>query len=138
MGEIWNEKIHLLKLAKDLNPTDFYIWVDSGISSYRDIKPPSTRLNIKNTYPTDKLCHSSVDGDYHNFSGGVLLIHFNFIDTFHKIYYNYLKKCNRKDKWQCGSDQVIFTDIKDDYPELFHKMSTGYGKNLNLLYDELN
>jgi hypothetical protein len=42
---IWNEKIHLIKLAKDRdpNPTEYYIWIDAGIPPYRDKCPPSIR-----------------------------------------------------------------------------------------------
>ena len=141
IGMIWNEKIHLLKIARDYNivnnkNTQFYIWIDAGISSYRDTAPPNIRLNLKdtNSLPHDKLCYSHIDGDYHSFSGGVLLIHESFITTFHDIYYKYLNTC--QSRWKCGSDQFILTNILKDKPELFYKMSEGYGQNLVDLYNE--
>ena len=49
LGMIWNEKIHLLRFAKDIdvNPTEFYIWIDAGICVYRENKPPQKRFNLK-------------------------------------------------------------------------------------------
>ena len=140
LGMIWNEKVHLLKLSRDRNiannkNTEFYIWIDAGISAYRYSLPPTKRLNLKdvNSLPHNKLCYSHVDEDYHMFSGSVLLMHESFINTFHDIYYEYLKKCNSG--WKCGSDQYILTLIFNDKPELFYKMSHGYGKNLTDLYN---
>jgi hypothetical protein len=138
VATIWNEKIHLLKLAKDgdTNPTEFYIWIDAAVSCYRDKLPPSNKLNLKDVYslPKDKLCYSYVPEDYHNFSAGVLIIHRDFIDTFHDKYYKELENCN--DGWKCGSEQVIFTKLTNSNPELFYKMSEGYGENLVTLYEK--
>ncbi len=137
IGMIWNEKIHLLKFAKDNDEykTDFYIWVDAGIAPYREMPPPSKRLNLKNiaSLPKDKLCFSQVDESYHKFSAGCLIIHRDAIDNFHEKYYEILENCN--DGWKCGSDQYIFTLMMIKYPELFYKMSEGYGNNLIELYE---
>ena len=123
----------------DLNnnsTTDFYVWIDAGIAPYRDTQPPSVRLNLKNinSLPHDKICYSFVSEDYHNFSAGVLIMHKNIIDNVHDLYYNTLNQCNIKDSnWVCGSDQIIFTKMIKLYPELFYKMSDGYGENLTKL-----
>ena len=138
LGMIWNEKINLLKIAKDQDnsPTEFYVWIDAGVAPYRDLSPPDDRLNIKdvNSLPKNKLCYSGVNEDYHNFSGTVLIIHRDFIDTFHNKYYNMLSICD--DGWKCGSDQYIFTKLLKTEPEMFHKISEGYGQNLVELYDK--
>ena len=130
LGMIWNEKIHLLKLAKDNdpNPTQYYIWIDSGITPYRNKMPSQKKLNVNIKLPKKKLYYSSVYDFYHSFSGGVLLIDRDIIDEFHEKYYNLLSSCN--DGWKCGSDQIIFTRMMKLYPELFYQMSNGYGGNL--------
>ena len=139
VGYIWNEKIHLMKLAKDMDKqnnkvSEFYMWVDAGINIFRGNSPPTTRLNITHeNFPKDKLIYSSVQEDYHEFSGGVLLMHNTFIDKFHDIYYEFLKNC--KDTWKCGSDQYILTLIKQETPELFSPIEEkGYGKLLEKLF----
>jgi hypothetical protein len=135
---IWNEKMHMLKIAKDMDktPTDYYIWIDAGIASYRDNEPPSIRLNLKDidSLPRDKLCYSHVEDFYHNFSAGCLLIHRDAIDIFHDKYYEFLSECN--DGWKCGSEQYIFTKMMNKYPDMFYKMSEGYGTNLVDLYEK--
>lgn len=139
LGKIWNEKIHLIKLAKDRDiendsATEYYVWIDAGISIYRNNPPPSKKLMLKDL-PKNKLCISSVDGGYHRFSAGILLIHREFIDTFHEIYYNQLSSCD-SNEWKCGSEQFVLTKIQDDRPELFHIMGDGYGAILPILYDK--
>lgn len=138
LGMIWNEKIHMLKKAKDADktPTDFYIWSDAGIAPYRETEPPTVRLNLKDvdSLPKDKLCYSHVNDSYHNFAATCLIIHRDAIDNFHDKYYKLLSECN--DGWKCGSDQYIFTKMMNKYPELFYKLSDGYGGNLLKLYEK--
>jgi len=122
IGMIWNEKVHLIKLAKDMdkNPTEYYMWIDAGIAPYREKMPPQKRLNIDSTrLPSKKLYYSGVDEDYHHFSAGVLILHRDIIDEFHDKYYSTLQSCN--EEWKCGSEQVIFTKMQNVYPELFHE-----------------
>lgn len=142
LGMIWNEKIHLLKLAKyiDDNQTEFYIWIDAGVCVYRENKPPQKRFNLKdiNSLPKNKLCYSHVIEDYHEFAATVLIIHSSFIDEFHYYYYEMLKYCVEnisEDKWRCGSEQFIFTKLMEVKPDFFYKIAEGYGQNLVELYD---
>jgi len=138
LGMIWNEKIHMLKVAKDMdeNPTDFYVWSDAGIAPYRENEPPQVRLNLKDvdSLPKDKLCYSYVSDSYHNFAATCLIIHRDIIDDFHDKYYELLSNCN--DNWKCGSDQYIFTKMMNKYPDMFYKISEGYGTNLVELYEK--
>jgi hypothetical protein len=144
LGMIWNEKIHLLKLAKDMdpNPTEYYIWIDAGVAPYRHQMPPQNRLNIDlSMFPPNKLYYSQVNGVYHNFAATVLIISRNIIDEFHDKYYEILKDCNEVN---CGSDQYVFTKMMKMYPDLFYKMfedndnGVGYGKNLVDLYSDIH
>jgi hypothetical protein len=137
LGMIWNEKVHLLKLAKDMDtvPTEYYCWIDAGVAPYREKYPPQERLNIKDgLLPPKKMYYSRVEDEYHNFAATVLLIHRDIIDEFHDKYYEILNTC--QDEWKCGSDQYIFTKMMNKYPEMFHKISDGYGENLTILYEK--
>ena len=156
LSMIWHEKIHLMKMAKDYDDqqkktTEFYVWIDSAIAPYRDKMPPSVRLNLRdvNSLPHDKICHSGIfinndlmlDGstsDRDIFSAGCIIIHNSMIDSVHELYYKSLEECNMNnvESGYCGQEQHILTDMKDKYPDLFHKMSSGWGANLEVLYDK--
>lgn len=157
LSMVWHEKINMLKMAKDYDitqngkPTEFYVWIDSGIATYRDKSPPSTRLNMKDIHslPHDKLCYSGVfipndimlDGsraDREIFAATSIIMHSDIIDKIHDLYYNLLENCNKVhvENGYCGSDQHVFTDMKDEHPELFYKMADGWGTNLEVLYNE--
>ena len=61
---IWNEKAFLVKKALKINPfnSEYFCWVDAGICTYRDNKPPNKLFpNIEelNKLPKDKLIYSS-------------------------------------------------------------------------------
>ena len=141
LGKIWHEKIHLMKYVKDNYPTvEFYIWCDAGACVYRDRPPPAVRLNLKNvdTLPHNQFCYSDPlnMNSYHNFSGTVYIIHRNMIDRFHQLFLDYVDVCHETyNDWRCGSDQVVFTEMMKDRPELFFKLAEGYGANLSALYD---
>ncbi len=137
LSKIWLEKINMIKLTKDnIEPkTDFYIWIDAGICTFRDKKPPSTGFNQKclKTLPKDTLSYSFVDEDYHNFAAGVIIIPINIVDNIHKLFYKKLSEC--EDGWRCGSEQFILTKILEENSYLFNKLTEGYGKNLEYLFD---
>ena len=53
-----------------------------------------------------------------------------------ELFQEYIMVCTEMyNDWRCGSDQVIFTEMMKDYPELFFKLADGYGTNLKALYD---
>ena len=140
LGMIWHEKIHCMKLAKDndKSPTDFYVWIDAGVCTYRNIKPPTIRLNLLNvdSLPIDRLCYAAVDEDYHGFAATVLIMHKSLIDKFHSIYYQMLESITTFiDDFRCGSDQFIHTILLKKYPNHYMKIANGYGENLLTLYN---
>ena len=146
LGMIWNEKIHMMKLAKEwceknkTDTTEFYIWIDAGIAPYRNVVPPSFKLTLKNVHdlPHDKIIYTDSEDKLHNFSGGAFMIHRGMIDTVHETYYNKLGQCNNASdvKWHCGVDQIIFKKMREDNPALFYKIGNGYGSLLAILYDK--
>ena len=64
LNMIWNEKLFLMQKAAHLNPykSDFFAWVDAGITNYRNKAPPTTVFpdpaKLK-TLPKDKLIFSA-------------------------------------------------------------------------------
>jgi len=142
VAKIRHEKINLMKLAKDMdgeNATEFYIWYDAGASIFRNDPPPSIRLCLKdvNSLPHDRILYSDPypSSNIYSYATTIHVIHKNLIDDIRTLYYRYLKKCvSKKNDWQCGSDQLIFTEILKKHPLLFCKIATGYGENIRPLY----
>jgi hypothetical protein len=143
LGKIWHEKINLMKLAKDMdgeNATDFYVWYDAGASLFRDDPPPSIRLNLKdvNSLPRNKILYSEPypSNGKHSYASTIHIIHKDLIDDIHKLYYVALRRVasSKQKDWQYGSDKTLLTELIQKYPQLFCKISTGYGENINELY----
>ncbi len=138
LGQIWLEKINLIKLTKEKYPDyDFYIWIDAGICVFRDKEPEKKKFSqeVLKSLPEDKLSYSYVNEEYHKMSGGVLIVPNNIVEKIHKLFYKEFKQCAKKENnWKCGSDQYIFTKLINKYPELFNKIAEGYGENLPKLF----
>lgn len=151
LNMIWNEKIFLIQKAKDMNifGSEFYGWIDAGICIYRDEKlcPPKTPFpNVDKLMkmPKDRLIFSSSDCEtfmshmansfyyYHYISGSTYILHKSFVDTFLGIYKSYLDFYLPKKDWK-NTDQVIMTYIYAQTPEIFYKLSDGYGNIIPLL-----
>lgn len=148
LNMIWNEKIYLIQKASQINPfnSNFFAWVDAGISIYRDKSPPTStfpNINKLNHLPCDKFIFSSSDNPefnpsaigkyYHYVSGTSYLIHITMIDKFADMWTEYLDKLLISGSW-IYTDQVVLTLIYHDHPEMFHKLSHGYGTIIPYLY----
>jgi hypothetical protein len=130
-----------MKLAKDMDVknnknSEFYIWIDAGISRYRSEMPPNKLLNLKDVFslPHDKFIYTFQDEVP---TGTSFMIHKNFIDDFHDIYYKEMNDCyyNRND-YTCGVDQNIFKSLLNKYPNLFFEIGKGYGEIVPILLDK--
>ena len=146
---IWNEKIFLMQKAKSINPfnSKFFMWLDAGICSYRYKKPPSEpfpNIDKLKDLPTNKFIFTSSENvdfepnrvgsyDYHHISGTSFCMSIGFIDEMCEIYKIYLDFYVPK-KDAIYTDQVIYTLIYRDHPELFYKIGDGYGEITKLLY----
>jgi len=139
LSAIWHEKIHLMKLAKNMDktPTDFYMWIDAAIVVYRQQKPPTLRLSLKdvNSLPKDKFIYSA---ENRIVTGSAFMMHRSMIDRFHSLYYQELPKCQNNETTEhlCGQDQNIFKIMRKKYPSMFYKLSCGYGNILVDLYED--
>ena len=143
LNMIWNEKIFLIQKAKNINPfnSEYFVWCDAGICIYRENPPPIEPIPLL-SFTKDKFIYtesnpmSNDDIRYSNHHiSGTFLIHKDFIDAFTDIYKSYQDKLiPRKDN--IYTDQVIYTHIFRNRPELFLKVGTGYGKIIELLYNK--
>jgi hypothetical protein len=146
LNMIWNEKIFLIEKAAALNPfkSSYFAWVDAGICSYRSKMAPSTPfpdINKLVNLPKDKLIFTSsvesfeperLSGYYHYVCGTAYVLHRDIIPRFVELYREYIDKLINLSK--IYTDQVIWTHIYRDYPELFYKLGNGYGEVVPLLY----
>lgn len=143
LGKIWQEKINLIKLAKDMdgeNATEFYVWYDAAAFLFRNDPPPSIRLNLKdvNSLPHDKIVYSNpypFDAD-HSYATTIHIIPKGLVDSIHTLYYRCLKKfaSSKPKDWRYGYDYHVFTELLKTYPSLFYKIATGVGENISALY----
>ena len=145
---IWNEKIFLVEFAAKLNPfsSDFFMWADAGACVYRDEPPPSTPFPnpIKlSEMPTDKFIYSSSIHERfqpehvgshldHHVAGTAYLIHISLIKYVFGLYNDALEKYSSSER--IITDQILWTHIYAEHPELFHKLGDGYGSLIPLLY----
>ncbi len=144
---IWNEKIFMIKKAKELNPfnSEWFMWVDAGVCIYRNLMPPNKPfpdLNKVNKLPKNKFIYTAsnpfnlelvrINNHYHHIAGTSYLMHSNLVDEFYNIYMDYMDKL--VDKNNIWTDQVILTHIYKDKPELFHMFAIGYGVIAKYLY----
>jgi hypothetical protein len=137
---IWLEKIFMMQKASELNPfnSEWFKWIDSGICVYRQrdtIKKDFSYIEKLNCLPKDKFIYSdsepyhepfvSKTNYYHHIAATSFILHKNFINTYTDIYKTYLDKLI--DKNNIWTEQVIYTHIFKDHPELHFKLSWGYG-----------
>jgi hypothetical protein len=142
---IWNEKLFFIEKTKDLNifHSEYFIWVDAGICTYRKTTPPSQpfpSLDRLSILAKDKFNFTSSDWPtykykpgYYHFISGTYALHKDFIKGFIKTYREACDKYLQIDDW-IYTDQVILTLIYQDNKSLFKQIGHGYGAILPLLY----
>jgi hypothetical protein len=145
---IWLEKVFLLEKAKELNyyDSEYYLWVDAGICTYRDNPPPLGELSAEKILdlPRDKMIFTSSEEPYmadfvhennyyHYISGTAFGCHKDYIGTFVEVYKTYLDRNIYFYNW-VNTEQKILTQMYADHPEMFFKLGEGYGSLIPLLY----
>jgi hypothetical protein len=151
---IWNEKIFMMQKAYELNPfqSEWFKWIDAGITTYRDCKPPDSPFPDTNKLlqlPKDKFIYtSSYDftmkdattyKHYHHISAGTYVMHKEIlpkiVEVYREYFHNIVNKDNiRIDKNNIWTEQVILTHIFIDHPNLFYKLCEGYGAIVPFLF----
>ena len=152
LGFIWLEKVNLMLEASRINPyhSEWFCWIDAGISIYRDSPPDSTMFpnpakleKLSKTQVNYCSSDSSTDGvdtikewKYkHVVSGTTIILHKAIIPAICEMFYQYLEKCIKETTtFVCYSDQCIWTRMLVDHPELFNKVCDGYGNIIKELY----
>jgi hypothetical protein len=137
LNMIWNEKIFLVQKSLEINPfnSNFYCWYDAGLCLFRDRKIPEIKLDssflnknkISFTNPSHikKYEQNKLKNYGYHYVTGTYIIPKNIISKITKIYESYLNKyVDDKFLW---TDQIIWTHIYNDYPELFENIGEGYG-----------
>ena len=147
---IWNEKLFLMKQAAELNVfnSQYFAWVDAGICIFRDDMPPDSPFpndEKLNELPHNKfvftssteMCDATLVSQYvyyHHVSAGVFILHKSFVNTFVDVYYKkFIDKLLPRENW-IYTEQVILTNMFKVFPNLFHKMTHGWGNIIPLLY----
>jgi hypothetical protein len=146
LNMIWNEKMFLMQRAKQLNifGSEYYAWVDIGVCIYREWEPPPDAFpNVHKLFalPRDKFLFTSSEvpvfepdriGSYYHFVSGTFVMHKDFIDRFVEIFKVYLAKYMPRKSWT-HTDQVLYTLVYNDRPNLFYQIGHGYGGLLLIL-----
>lgn len=139
---VWLEKVALMAdaAAHDDSGADWFAWVDAGIAAYRTGPPPAgawpdaTHLA---TLPTDKLIYSGTGEQDHDFAGTAFLMPRSLISRIDAAFEVQRGICAaRVADWRCGSDQIIFTEMRSRLPSLFYKITVGYGAVVQELYNK--
>lgn len=130
VAKIWIEKLNLVRYAKQLTDSEFYVWVDAGIASFRDRSPfpQEWSKEMFHMFPKDRISYSKVPGRYHEFAATVVVFPRDMVDFACFIFYReYASLLREIGDWRVGSEQFIWTNLVRKYPELFHAMSYDYG-----------
>jgi len=150
LNMIWNEKIFLMRRAAALNPfnTDWFAWVDAGICAYRSSPPPDrpwptpsklARLSKEKLHfttsdsPRFDPRRVSPTSYYHAFAATAYILHASAINYFATLYDSYLTRFVPK-RGTIYTEQVIWTYILAEHPDLFASLGHGYGAAVSLLY----
>lgn len=137
LNMIWNEKIFLVKKAKDINPfnTEFFKWIDAGMNCLRNNTSLKKWPNVNklNRLPKNKFIYSSSERinfskltptRYYHHISGTWIIHKDFIDKFTELYSKYLDLL--VDTNNIWTDQVILSHIHKDNYGYFYRLCDGY------------
>ena len=145
---VWNEKIFMIAKVKALNPfkSEFFAWIDAGISEYRDRPPPPSPFPNRGrlaSLPKDRLLYNATQNgpfnpalldmpNYHYVAGTAFLLHVSLVDRMVELYRATIDRVLSTNKLY--SDQMIFSHILKDHPQLFCCAGYYYGKLVPLLY----
>ncbi len=146
---IWNEKMFLMQRAAELNifNSDYFAWIDAGICIFRNEMPPDSVFPNPDKLaklPQDKFIftssverfnplHVNNNNYYHFVSAGVFIMHKSFIEKFVDIYKRFVDNLLPRNSW-IYTEQVILTHILKIFPNLFFRMTHGWGNIIPLLY----
>ena len=151
IGKIWLEKIFLMERSVKLNPyhTKWFAWTDCGNAHYRNQKISALRWpdeNILKNLPENKVLYTLSDSSTsHSFAGTAFAMHGSIVSSVAKDFHQTVNNCSSIKKvdahvmegYECGSDQYIFSIMKEKNPSQFHNVRNStigsYGTLIPLL-----
>lgn len=154
LGFIWLEKMAMVKEAADCHPEkEWFVWVDAGLPAYRKTKPPTKEWpssnttawskssinvstcemmrNVNRTQPQKPSVSAIQNFEYvHLISGSSFCLHRNIVKKAYDSFYATLGDCllryPQSERWQCFSDQIIFSNLYVKQPNFFKHVARGY------------
>jgi hypothetical protein len=109
--------------------SDWFCWHDAGNAYYRDKQirssPWPSRQGLK-TLPINKFIYTSswYPITEHSVAGTSFMFNKQIIIQLIEYFWIVYKTCS-DDK--CGSDQILFSRMKDAHPDFFYQIGYGYG-----------
>jgi len=141
LGLMWTEKMNLVFQAWQISDSEYFAYIDSALNSLRGKRSREHHEmefseSVIRSLPINRVSYSYIKDRYgtHSFSGGFILMHRSIVPLVYHLFYEELEMMKSEvDSWECGSDQIIFTRLRDKFPELFHAASYDYG-DINYLW----
>jgi hypothetical protein len=147
LGKVWLEKIFLIKKTAVENPFDssWFAWYDAGLCLYRNKRIDSLiwpNPTIFQFLPRDKILYTDSNQNEHSFAGTAYMIHKSIIKHVIQLFKKEIQLCEKdlqegklaKAEYSCGSDQIIWSRIKNTWGStLFHNVGDGYGTLIPLI-----
>jgi hypothetical protein len=131
IGVIWLDKIFMIQDAMHRNPyqSNWFCWHDAGNAYYRDMPIRSSLWPSRSglqTLPTNKFIYTSswYPLTDHSVAGTSFMFHKNIMNLLIEYFWAVYKSC---DDDKCGSDQILFSRMKDIHPDFFYQIGYGYG-----------
>jgi hypothetical protein len=130
LGLVWNEKIFMIKDATTLNPfqSDYFAWVDAGLCVYREHAPPPYPFQTLSFLDHDRFNYTSCPD--HKVTGTYALAKL----AAPRYASMYLEKLLQSPV--IFTDQITWSAIYADRPDLFHRVGQGYGTLFQKFYEE--
>lgn len=128
VSAIWNEKLNLVLEAHKLFPyIDWLVWIDAGVNTFRDRKPPSIpwpQVNLSSTYKPSLLFTQRKKPWDRMICGNSFAIHKSVIVEVHELFYKILDSCMKRGRQKdCEDDQSHFITASQQRPDLFTNLT---------------
>lgn len=137
---VWLDKAQAVAdaVASGRAATPWVAWVDAGAALYRSAPPPCGRWPdpaALAALPLDRVVYTRTGADYHDFAGTAFAYAAPLAPAVAAAFADQVGRCAREDAdWRCGSDQYVWTRLRERRPQLFFALGEGYGDLVRLLY----
>lgn len=147
---IWLDKIFMLREAMRRNPfqSEWFVWNDAGNAAFRKggSRPyfalPWPNPVALSYLPKDKFIYTAswFPWKEHSVAGTAFMYHQSIQTVLEERFMAAFHACLRSpghwNKFSCGSDQIILSQVKQQHPAFFHQAGYGYGTLIKRLFSE--